>query len=184
MGYTQELHGVFAPDGEGEQPTPAIKSTDPGTPHNWRVTHCPAGAHSYVHIGDLNATDAAIEVIAEDAGDRAAITYARTVPWQDGRRHIARLDVGSREDGGFFACERIDEQPARNETDASVADLRYRLAAIERLVGHVASSSEDRTASLVASAIHEIARSARTPDDAVLNLLPPEWSTILNGLTR
>jgi hypothetical protein len=66
---------------------------------------------------------------------------------------------------------------------ARIRDQAYRLAAIERLIAHVASSSPDRTASLVASAIHEIARGARTPEDA-LTLLAPEWATALSGLTR
>lgn len=174
MSYRQELHGV-APD---EQPVPPMKSTDPGTPHRWRVTHCPAGSPSYVHIGALDATDAAIEAIAEDAGDRAAITYTREVPWQDSRRHVARLDLRSREGDGSFAYERTDEQPMCNETDA---DLRYRLGAIERLIAHVASSSPDPTASLVASAVHEIARGARTPADAVV-MLGVDWANVLKGL--
>lgn len=63
-----------------------------------------------------------------------------------------------------------------------IRDQAHRLAAIERLIGHVASSSTDATAALVGSAVHEIARGARTPEDA-LTLLPPDWATALSGLT-
>lgn len=64
-----------------------------------------------------------------------------------------------------------------------VADLRYRLAAIERLIVPVAHNSVDQAAALVASAVHEIARGARTPEDAV-TLLPPGWASALSGLAR
>jgi len=62
-------------------------------------------------------------------------------------------------------------------------DQGYRLAAIERLIAHVAASSPDQTSALVASAVHEIARGARTPEDA-LTLLPPDWASVLDDLTR
>ncbi|HEU5333584.1 MAG TPA: hypothetical protein VFU73_12475 [Actinocrinis sp.] len=63
----------------------------------------------------------------------------------------------------------------------TAADLRYRLAAIERLITPVEQST-DGSAAMLARAVREIARFARTPESA-LELVPPGNATILSGLT-
>lgn len=71
---------------------------------------------------------------------------------------------------------------AGNTDRATVADLRYRLAAIERLIVPIAQETGG-SAGLLACAVHEIARFARTPEQA-LELVPPEYGTILSALPR
>jgi hypothetical protein len=70
---------------------------------------------------------------------------------------------------------------AANTDRATVAELRHRLAVIEHIVPPLTQTPDDT--SLIASAIHEIARGARTPEDAV-KMLGLEWVQALSGLTR
>lgn len=110
----------------GEQPgfeadgRPEMKSTDPDTPHRWRVTYEPTNGESWG--GEENGlTDADLERIAEEAGESAWVTYERELPWQEGRRHVARLDVPWQDGSGFTRFERVAESPLAPTSEAIAA---------------------------------------------------------------
>lgn len=137
----------------------------------------------HVCVGPLNSRDDVLNAVYDGAPKRAPAP----IDHEDAAKHHLRCaeqsEYGSNEELHHLAAAHAHAILGTITDRATVADLRYRLAAIERLIAHVASSSPDATAALVGSAIHEIARGARTPEDA-LTLLPPEWSTALSGLNR
>lgn len=113
---TDELVNGEQPGFGGEREP--MRSTDPDARHNWRVTHHPVDAEPYVQLDNLEMSDAQLEAIAEESGERATITYAREVPWQEGHRHAIRLDLRAREGDGSFVYERI----ADGRRSSAVAD--------------------------------------------------------------
>lgn len=158
MSYRQELHGT------DEQTT--RNETDAPT---YRITR--------TSLHDLPIPADVLNAPAEELAGHLAVNLGPQTGLRDyfvilapGGRELIRYVGPKTSQAPQYAAEKVRSQA-------------YRLAAIERLIAHVASSSPDPLAALVGSAVHEIARGARTPEDA-LTLLPPDWAKVLDGLTR
>lgn len=115
MGTDELVNGTQPGFGAGNV-RPPMQSTDPDTPHCWLVTLYPTDGTPDAPV-EQEMTDAYIEQTAEDFGEDATIEYAREVPWQDGRRHVVRLVLRSREGDGFFVYERAGEQQPSSVAD-------------------------------------------------------------------
>lgn len=113
----------------GEQPgfdavddRPEMVSTDPDTPHRWRVIHYADNGDSWLGQ-DRELTDTQVEQMAERGGERSSLTYEREAPWQDGRRHVVRLEARWLNDGGFAVYERVPGDPDVPQSPA-IADTQ------------------------------------------------------------
>ena len=116
MGTDQLVNGV-QPDFD----RPPMQSTDPDTPHLWRVTFFPENGEPWTPI-QHEMTDAEIERLSEESGEIGSITYAREIPWQDGRRHATRLEAPWAPVGpGIAVYERIYESSLTPISEASAA---------------------------------------------------------------
>jgi len=137
-----------------------------------------------IRFGPLTSVDDVVKALCEGPG--AADIRPEPIDHEsEAETHLRlakRYEHTSGEERHHLDAAQVHATLATLADRRTVADLQFRLAAIERLIIPVAQTTGGSVA-LLASAVHEIARFARTPEGA-LELVPPEHATILSGLTR
>ena len=136
----------------------------------------------HVYVSPLNGADDVLNAAYSGPPQQPAVPIDHEAKAENYLRRADSCEYGSEQERYYLDAAQVHATLANHTDRAAVADLRYRLAAIERLIVPVAEVSSGPMG-LLACAVHEIARFARTPEQA-LELVPPEYSTILSALSH